>query len=293
MPPRPIYLIVATTQSSSRLGIGLANSLPWPSIKTDMQFFQKVTRDSRPPSVDPPAGSSNTINAVIMGRKTYESIPSKFRPLSKRLNVIISRTPAQEMFERVKGSLIREGPKSLGHLERHILSGGRSDILMLPTPSTSRIAPILFSSSIKSALSTLSLPALGAVIKREIGNVFVIGGAEIYDSFLSQQHHASGTSGPEAGPIRILQTEVRKLNGEEFKCDTFFPVNLPREGTDEGSGQGSWKCVGDESVRNWVNSGSEAEGDGEDKIQLPQGDEEWERDEEVGVQVRVVGWEKI
>ena len=32
-------------------------------------------------------------NAVIMGRKTYQSIPNKMRPLSNRINVIISNNP--------------------------------------------------------------------------------------------------------------------------------------------------------------------------------------------------------
>lgn len=33
----------------------------------------------------------NSVNAVIMGRKTWDSIPAKFRPLKNRLNIIVSR----------------------------------------------------------------------------------------------------------------------------------------------------------------------------------------------------------
>ena len=39
------------------------------------------------PQAQPPA-----MNAVIMGRKTWDSIPPKFRPLKGRLNIVISRS---------------------------------------------------------------------------------------------------------------------------------------------------------------------------------------------------------
>jgi len=56
--------------------IGNHNALPWPKNKKDMQFFMKKTSG----------------HIVIMGRKTWESIPSEYRPLSNRINIIISRT---------------------------------------------------------------------------------------------------------------------------------------------------------------------------------------------------------
>jgi dihydrofolate reductase len=43
---------------------------------------------------------------VIMGRKTYESIPNKFRPLKNRLNLVLTRSPDQALVGcEVLGSL--------------------------------------------------------------------------------------------------------------------------------------------------------------------------------------------
>ena len=58
-------------------GIGWRNSLPW-HLKNDLQHFQKLTM-----------GKGN--NAVIMGRKTWESLPEKSKPLPKRTNIVLTR----------------------------------------------------------------------------------------------------------------------------------------------------------------------------------------------------------
>ena len=50
-----------------------------------MAYFKRVTSDTE----DAPSMR----NAVIMGRKTWESIPISFRPLAGRLNVVLSRSP--------------------------------------------------------------------------------------------------------------------------------------------------------------------------------------------------------
>ncbi|KAK6729758.1 hypothetical protein RB195_006670 [Necator americanus] len=65
-----------------KLGIGKNGTIPW-NFKKDMEFFRENTTTT----VDP-----NKVNAVVMGRKCWESIPEKFKPLKKRLNVVISRT---------------------------------------------------------------------------------------------------------------------------------------------------------------------------------------------------------
>lgn len=59
-------------------GIGYNNYIPW-NIKDDLIFFKTITTNS----------------VVIMGRKTYESIPSNRRPLKNRLNIVITNAPAK------------------------------------------------------------------------------------------------------------------------------------------------------------------------------------------------------
>eukprot|EP00816_Leptocylindrus_hargravesii_P005187 CAMPEP_0196812822 /NCGR_PEP_ID=MMETSP1362-20130617/31667_1 /TAXON_ID=163516 /ORGANISM="Leptocylindrus danicus, Strain CCMP1856" /LENGTH=498 /DNA_ID=CAMNT_0042188743 /DNA_START=63 /DNA_END=1559 /DNA_ORIENTATION=+ len=80
-----IAAIVAAAVNTG--GIGKDGTLPW-SIPGDMSFFKRVT-------------SEGGNNAVIMGRKTWESIPLKFRPLPNRINVVVSRNDDLELPEDV------------------------------------------------------------------------------------------------------------------------------------------------------------------------------------------------
>ncbi len=62
-------------------GIGKADGLPWPKLRGDLQHFKRVTSTA-------PAGRRN---AVVMGRKTWESKEVAGKPLPNRLNVVVSR----------------------------------------------------------------------------------------------------------------------------------------------------------------------------------------------------------
>ncbi|KAK7677104.1 hypothetical protein QCA50_019918 [Cerrena zonata] len=75
----PMIMIVAAL--GPKLGIGYQGAMPW-RLKQEIKYFKNVTTNS----------PADKINAVIMGRKTWESIPAKFRPLPNRLNIILSRS---------------------------------------------------------------------------------------------------------------------------------------------------------------------------------------------------------
>ncbi len=63
-------------------GIGKNNELAW-RLSWDMKYFRNITTQTN---------DKERQNAVIMWRKTWESIPEKFRPLPNRLNCILSRS---------------------------------------------------------------------------------------------------------------------------------------------------------------------------------------------------------
>ena len=66
-----VSLIVAVSENGV---IGKDNDLIW-HLPKDMKFFKDTTMGHH----------------VIMGRKNFESIPHKYRPLPNRTNVVITR----------------------------------------------------------------------------------------------------------------------------------------------------------------------------------------------------------
>lgn len=62
-------------------GIGRANALPWPRLRGDLAHFKRVTSEASP----------GRRNAVVMGRKTWDSAEVAGRALPRRLNIVISR----------------------------------------------------------------------------------------------------------------------------------------------------------------------------------------------------------
>jgi dihydrofolate reductase len=71
-----LALIAATARGSV---IGIDNRMPW-HLPEDMKFFRDTTRGK----------------PVIMGRRTWESLPDSVRPLPGRTNIVLSRNPTFE-----------------------------------------------------------------------------------------------------------------------------------------------------------------------------------------------------
>lgn len=66
--------IIAGVQCGDRLAIGNNGGLPW-RVPEDLKWFQEYTKD----------------NIIIMGRKTWESLPKK--PLPGRVNIVMTSNP--------------------------------------------------------------------------------------------------------------------------------------------------------------------------------------------------------
>lgn len=68
---KDLIMIYASTKSGV-IGASTTNSMPWPRLKKDMQFFKEKT----------------TGGTVVLGRKTFESIS---KALPNRENIVITR----------------------------------------------------------------------------------------------------------------------------------------------------------------------------------------------------------
>lgn len=66
-----ISIIVAVSANNV---IGKGNDLPW-HLPKEFKYFKETTKNS----------------IIIMGRKCWESLPEKFRPLPNRLNIVVTK----------------------------------------------------------------------------------------------------------------------------------------------------------------------------------------------------------
>jgi len=115
-----ISLIAALTRNRV---IGKDNDLPW-SLPDDMKYFMQTTKGHH----------------VAMGRKNYESIPEKFRPLPNRTNIVVTRQkdlqlPGCNVVNSLEAAV--DIARSAGEPELFIIGG--STIYQLGMPIADRL----------------------------------------------------------------------------------------------------------------------------------------------------------
>jgi len=129
-------------------GIGRNNDLPW-NLQREYAYFTRVTTTVS-------TRSPNIMNAVIMGRKNWDSVPVTIRPLPGRINVVISRSP-----------------EALRNLIRKIRDSERTHVV----------------ATLEEGVGLL-VKLYGSPISKDhvrLGRIFVIGGADIYAAAFENQ----------------------------------------------------------------------------------------------------------
>lgn len=115
-----ISLIAAMAQNHT---IGKNNDLPW-QLPDDMKFFMDTTKGHH----------------AIMGRKNYDSIPEKFRPLPNRTNIVVTR---QQGFKAPGCLVVHSLEKALeiaqNNGEREVFVIGGAEIYSASMPMANRL----------------------------------------------------------------------------------------------------------------------------------------------------------
>jgi dihydrofolate reductase len=111
---------VEWAQSSNGV-IGRDGALPW-HLPEDMKHFRSLT-----------AGAT-----VLMGRRTWESLPPRFRPLPGRRNLVLSRTP-QLGSEREGAETFPDLPQALAAVSGDVWVMGGAAVYRAALPYADRI----------------------------------------------------------------------------------------------------------------------------------------------------------
>lgn len=159
--------------------IGNHGSMPW-HIPEDLAHFRHVTQNK----------------PVIMGRKTWDSLPKKFRPLPFRRNIVLTRSP------------------------NWAAGKGNSN------------AEVIKANSIETSMSP-------QIVGREVTEVWVIGGGQIYPQFLKyasrievteiQEDIEGDTKAPELGSEWREDRRVHNVSSSGVKFHFVTYLNMQDE----------------------------------------------------------------
>jgi dihydrofolate reductase len=106
--------------------IGVNNALPW-HLPEDLAHFKRTTLGC----------------PVIMGRKTWDSLPAKFRPLPGRLNIVVTRQASwQAEGAQRAGSIAEAMALCPADAQAWIIGGAEMYAQALPLANTAVVTEI-------------------------------------------------------------------------------------------------------------------------------------------------------
>ena len=95
--------------------IGIDNRLPW-RLPADLKHFKALTMG----------------HAVIMGRKTWESLPANFRPLPGRRNIVVTRDGGYSASGATVAASLPAAISAAGNDEAFVIGGAELYAAALP-----------------------------------------------------------------------------------------------------------------------------------------------------------------
>ena len=111
-----LHLIYARSRNGV---IGKDKQMPW-HLPEDLAHFKRVTLGQ----------------PVIMGRKTWDSLPPKFRPLPGRINIVVTRQTDWQMEGALRAGSLEEATRLCGDAPNAWIMGG-ADIYRQAEPLAS------------------------------------------------------------------------------------------------------------------------------------------------------------
>ena len=191
-----IYSIVVAYDVNTRL-IGYHGKLPWKHVREDMRRFASLTKGT----------NKDKKNIVVMGRETWESLPSSERPLPGRLNVVLSKTEGT-------ADGIRKSDES--RIQTRVKGGDEKE------------ADFWFDSFV-------SLELWHEKNKESYGETFVVGGAQLYDYCLNKKRftcksiYITELFGFDTGLLGTQDREAEDERNTRIKGASYFATDIDFE----------------------------------------------------------------
>lgn len=213
-----------------------------------MAYFKNLTSEVQDASKQ---------NAVIMGRKTWESIPAKFRPLPGRMNIVLSRSAEDNSTEYEGGAVVWKSSMEAAlsfvssksdRVERvFVIGGGEIYKEAMASPRLAAIHLTLVEGATGSSVSCDTFfPEIPASTFKLWHAGFprrdVKGTENLRYSFLSYTRVDDGDEGVTTASVEALPPMVRAKH-EEFQY-----LNLIKEAMEEGIFRGDRTGTGTYSV---------------------------------------------